>query len=209
MPATPHTFTDLLDAIERLLGRDEPGWALQTCYFSVQFGRDIGLLVLRILPTVEQARSMFQFDGNEFTAPKARLGGHVIREDGTITERNWMPPPPPDPPIQSNESLRDLGDQNFVWRGYGQNTRGVIKLRVGRFLADVNAPSIDDAERLARRVAALLGGEPVRASGMRAWAPHLWALVVPVVLVSLAYIVGLMLLGYLPGFLRHWLGANR
>jgi hypothetical protein len=35
---------------------------------------------------------------------------------------------------------------------------GVIKLRVGRFLADLNAPTIADAERLARRLADLQSG---------------------------------------------------
>jgi hypothetical protein len=209
MPAMPHSLTDLLDAIERLLVQDEADCAVETCYFMVRFGRDIGQLLLRITPAVEHAHSMFQIDGNQFIAPKMRLGGHYKRVDGTITEQTWTPPPPPDPPIQSNESLPDLGDENFVWRGYGQNTRGVIKFRVGRFLADVNAPSVEDAERLAHRVVGLLRGEPTRTSPMRAWTPHLWALVVPVVLLALAYVVGLLLLGYLPPFLRHWLGANR
>jgi hypothetical protein len=36
--------------------------------------------------------------------------------------------------------------------------RGVIKLRVGRFLADLNAPAMADAERLARRLADLQSG---------------------------------------------------
>jgi len=210
MPGGTHTLTGLLDAVERLLVQDESDWALETCYFMVRFGRDTGHLLLRIMPTTEQARSTFQFDGDRFVAPKAHLGGHFKRDsDGTITDRTGKPPPTPDPPIQSNESLPDIGDENFVWRGYGQNTRGVIKLRVGRFLADVNAPSVEDAQRLARRVAALLRGEPTRTSRMRAWTPHLWALVVPVVLVALAYFVGLLFLGYLPPLLRRWLGSNR
>jgi hypothetical protein len=56
----------------------------------------------------------------------------------------------------SDESLANLGDENFVWRGYGNNKRGVIKMRVGRFLADLNVPTVADAERLARRVVELL-----------------------------------------------------
>src|SRR5439155_18963450 len=89
----------------------------------------------------------FQFDGNQFVAKKAHLSGHFHRaSDGAVTERTWTPPPAPDPPIESNESLPDLGDENHIWRGYGQNTRGVIKLRVVRFLADVNAKTNSSAE---------------------------------------------------------------
>jgi hypothetical protein len=175
MRENSRSLTDLLDSIERLLVQDEADWGLETCYFMVRFGRDSGHLLLRVLPTTEQAQATFRIDGNQFTAPKAHLGGHFKRaSDGTITERTWTPPPPPpDPPIQSNESLPDLGDENHVWRGYGQNTRGVMKLRVGRFLADVNAPSIDDTERLAGRVADLLRGEP-RRERPRGWIPRLF-----------------------------------
>jgi hypothetical protein len=41
---------------------------------------------------------------------------------------------------------------------YGHNSCGVIKLRVSRFLADLNAPAMADAERLARRLADLQSG---------------------------------------------------
>ena len=47
--------------------------------------------------------------------------------DGTIAERVWTPPAPHDTAILSNESLPDLGDENFVRRGYLQNRRGIIK----------------------------------------------------------------------------------
>src|SRR5262249_21969652 len=50
----------------------------------------------------------------------------------------------------------ECGDENFVWRGYGRNTRGVIRLRIGRYLVDVNAPSVEEAQRLAGRVVDLL-----------------------------------------------------
>ena len=66
------------------------------------------------------------------------------------------PPRPFDPPIVSTESLSNLGDENFVWLGYGNNKRGVIKMRTGRFLADLNVPTLEDAERLARRMVDLL-----------------------------------------------------
>jgi hypothetical protein len=42
------------------------------------------------------------------------------------------------------------------WASHSSDITGdlwlVIKVRGGRFLADVNAPSVDEAERLARRV---------------------------------------------------------
>jgi hypothetical protein len=55
MADTPESLSTLLAGIERLLLQDEPDSMLETCYFSVRFGRDTGHLVLRILPTVEQA----------------------------------------------------------------------------------------------------------------------------------------------------------
>jgi hypothetical protein len=154
MSDATQSLSTLLADIERLLLQDEPDGMLETCYFGVRFGRDTGHLALSILTTVEQARSTFEFDGNQFVAPKRSV--HVQRRDGTFTDYK---PPPPDPPIQSNESLPNLGDENYVWRGYGHNSRGVIKLRVGRFLANLNAPTMADAERFARRVVDLLSGE--------------------------------------------------
>ena len=153
MADTPQSLSTLLADIERLLLQDEPDGMLETCYFSLRFGHDTGYLVIRILPTVEQARSTFDLEGNRFITPK--LSSYVQRSDGTFTDYRA---PPPDPPIQSNESLPTLGDENYVWRGYGHNSRGVIKLRVGRFLADLNAPTMADAERFARRLADLQSG---------------------------------------------------
>jgi hypothetical protein len=152
MPDTPHSLSTLLANVERLLLRGDDGM-LDTCYFGVRFGRDSGHLILRILPSVVLARSTFEFDGNQFTAPKS--SSYVQRRDGTVTDYK---PAQFDPPIQSSESLPNLGDENYVWRGYGHNSRGVIKLRVGRFLANLNAPTLADAEHLARRLADLLSG---------------------------------------------------
>ena len=118
-------------------------------------------MVLRILPTIEQAAALFRMDGHQFFPPRAHVAGHVPRpNDGTTTDRTGNPPPPPDAPIPGHESVSHLGDENFVWRGYGENTRGVIKLRAGRFLEDVNAPSVAVAKRVARRVVDLLRREP-------------------------------------------------
>jgi hypothetical protein len=150
MADTPQSLSTLLANVEHLLLHGDDGM-LDTCYFGVRFGRDSGHLVLRILPSIEQACATFANDGNQFVAPKS--SSYVQRRDGTVT--NYKPPQF-DPPIPSNESLPNLGDENYVWRGYGHNSRGVIRLRVGRFLADLNVPTMADAERLARRLADLL-----------------------------------------------------
>jgi hypothetical protein len=157
MPDTPQSFLNLLANIERLLTQGEPDGILDTCYFGVRLGHGSGRVMLKIAPTVEQARGWFAIDGQQFFAPRQHTSGYFHRKsDGTITDYTAYPPPPPDPPILSTESVPDLGDENHVWRGYGTNTRGVIKMRVGRFLADLNMPSIEDAERLARRLADVL-----------------------------------------------------
>src|SRR5580704_19257141 len=151
MPDPPRSLSTLLAHVERLILQGEPDGMLDTCYFGVRFGHDSGHLVLRILPSIEQARATFAIDGNQFVAPKS--SSYVQRRDGTVTDYK---PPRFDPPIQSSESLPNLGDENYVWRGYGHNSRGVIKLRVGRFLADLNVPTMADAERFGRRLADLL-----------------------------------------------------
>lgn len=156
MPDTSQSLSTLLADIELLLLQDEPDGTLDTCYFGVRFGRDTGHLALSILPTAEQARSTFEVDGNQFVPPKAHLSVRGA-SDTTVTERAWTLPPP-DPPLQSDESLPSLGGENYVWRGYGGNSRGVIKLRIGRFLANFNAPTVADAQRLAHRLADLLSG---------------------------------------------------
>jgi hypothetical protein len=160
MSDTPESLTYLLNAIERLLVQNESDWTMETCYFGIRFGGDTGFLVPRVMSSVEQARATFDVDGNQFVAPKAYVGGHFRRQsDGTITDRTTYPRPQPDPPILSTDVVPDLGDENHVWRGYGKNTRGVIKMRVGPLLTDLNAPSLDDAERLAHRLAnCLLAG---------------------------------------------------
>jgi hypothetical protein len=152
MSDAPQSLSTLLANVERLLLQDEPDGMLENRHFSVRFGRDAGHLALSILPTVQQTRLTFEFDGSRFVAPKSV---YVQRRDGTVTDYK---PPQLDPPIQSSESLPSLGDENDVRRGYGHNSQGVIKLRVGRFLANLYAPTMADAERLARRLADLLSG---------------------------------------------------
>jgi hypothetical protein len=151
MPDTPHVPLSLPATIERLLLESEPESTLDWCMFRIGLGRDSGHVWLHVLPTADEAQTLFARDGNAFVAPK--LSSHVQQRDGTVTDYT---PPQLDLPILSHESLANLGDENFLWRGYGNNKRGVIKMRVGRFLADLNVPTVADAERLARRVVDLL-----------------------------------------------------
>ena len=74
-----------------------------------------------------------------------------VESRGKAVRQQSYPRPEPKPPSVSNESVPDLGDENHLWRSHG-----VIKMRVGRFLADVKLPTDGDAERLARRLADML-----------------------------------------------------
>jgi hypothetical protein len=149
MPDTPQPPLSLPATIERLLLESDPESTLEWCMFNIRLGHDSGHLSLHVLPSADEARTSFARDGHAFVAPKVSLQPR----EGTVTDYK---PPQFDPPIVSHESLANLGDENFVWRGYGNNKRGVIKMRVGRFLADMNVPTVADAERLARRVVDLL-----------------------------------------------------
>jgi hypothetical protein len=106
-------------------------------------GADSGNLTLQPCESEEQARASFAISGNEFVAPKASI-------------RDPRKPVVLDPPLISDESLPDLGDENFLWRGYPNNQRGVIKFRVGRIIGQVNAPNVEDAERITREAVELL-----------------------------------------------------
>jgi hypothetical protein len=155
MPDTPQSVSTLLAGIERLLLHGEPDAMLDMCYFGVRLGG--GRVILKIAPTVEHARGWFATDGQQFFEPMQYTNASFRRKsDGTITDYTSYARPESKPPILSTESVPDLGDENHVWRGYGNNQRGVIKMRVGRFLADLNMPTVDDAERYARRLADVL-----------------------------------------------------
>jgi hypothetical protein len=114
MSDAPQSLSTLLANVERLLLQDEPDGMLENRHFSVRFGRDAGHLALSILPTVQQTRLTFEFDGSRFVAPKSV---YVQRRDGTVTDYK---PPQLDPPIQSSESLPSLGDERRAARLWTQ-----------------------------------------------------------------------------------------
>ena len=151
MPDGPQFMATLPGTIERLLLHNERDCSMDLFLFRIRVRDDSGHIGIRILPSEEDARSIFASDGNKFVAPVAHVS--VRHADGSVTASS---PAVFQPPIVSNETLPALGDENYIWRGYGNNTRGVLKLRVGRFVADLNTPTIEDAERLARHLVELL-----------------------------------------------------
>lgn len=107
---------------------------------------DSASLFMRFYPSSDVAGEQFVRHGNEFIAPVA-----TIRY-----QRTPQLPVHFDLAIISHATLPSLGESNFVWDGYGSNTRGVIKFQQGRVIAQINAPSLSEAEQLGWKVAALL-----------------------------------------------------
>jgi hypothetical protein len=60
-------------------------------------------------------------------------------------------------PLESHERILGIGEEGFLWRGYGNNERGVVRVRIGRYLIEINAPTVAEAERLARAAVAPRG----------------------------------------------------
>lgn len=112
--------------------------------------RDSAHCSLRRAPSVEEARTYFERDGREFRPPIAVAA--VAEPDGSVRDQR---PVIRNAPIRSEEKLGGVGDEAFLWRGYTNNQRGVIKFRSGRFIGEVNAPSVQDAKMLAGRLADL------------------------------------------------------
>jgi hypothetical protein len=138
-------------AIQRFVSIPGADVTLTTSLFNVSYAVGSGRLTLNVCKTTDEARQRFATDGGRFFVP--RLSSYWTALDGTIT--GWTPPPPV-PPILSSESIVGIGDENRVWNGYGRTKRGVIKMRVGRFLANMDVPTLKDAEALARQVAEAL-----------------------------------------------------
>jgi len=143
----------LLNDIVRLIVPNEPKTAGELCFFNIRMDGERGRIVLKIAPTEEQARGWFAVDGHLYHPPTQRTSASFRRtEDGRITDYVSYPRTNPLPePIVSEVSLPALGDENRVWRDHG-----VIKIRVGRFGADIVMPHVEEAERIARHVADVL-----------------------------------------------------
>ena len=139
----------LRDALERVLAAQEPEWILaraiahennQFFLLRQKLGGETISLDLNVLRSVAEAVEQFGRSGNQFIAPKLSLSPSVQF----------------DPPTKAEAEISGLAEENHLWRGYGRNRRGVIKLREGSVIAQVNASSVEEAERFAWHVVDLL-----------------------------------------------------
>ena len=137
----------LFDQVQRALTAEGIAASLETLLLVVRMHDDSAHVSIRRAPTDNEAKEWFKADGRRFIEPVA-----IGRVQGD-TEPTVLPP---HRVIESSESLPHIADEAYVWRGYGRNTRGVIKFRRGRFAGEVNAPSVDDAIAVARGFSALL-----------------------------------------------------
>ena len=114
---------------------------------ALRIHNDSAYLSVRQAPSEAEAREWMDTEGKRFREPVAiaRIAGN----DAPVQ----LPPPRV---IESSESVAGIGDRANIWRGYGRNTRGVIKFRLGRFIGEVNAPSVEDATIVAKGLVSLL-----------------------------------------------------
>jgi hypothetical protein len=142
---------NFIAAIERMLRFDASALAVRHCVISLSLERDSAYLSIRCAPTTAEAEATFAHEGNQFVAPV--LTSSVRHADGTVSHSG-----PADfaSPIVSTERLAGVGDDSYLWRGYGNNERGVVKFLIGRFIGQVNAPTVTEASRLAGRIVELL-----------------------------------------------------
>ena len=137
----------LFDQVQRALTAEGVAASLETLLLVVRMHGDSAHVSIQRAPTDTEAKDWFKANGRRFSEPVA-----IARVQGDPTPTML----PPERVIESSESLPNVADEAYVWRGYGQNTRGVIKFRRGRFAGEVNAPSVDDATAVARGLSALL-----------------------------------------------------
>jgi hypothetical protein len=100
MPESPQFIANLPDTIERLLLHNERDCSMDWCLFRIRVRDDSGHIAVRILPSEEDARSIFASDGNKFVAPILS-----VRHAGSVTGS----PAEFEPPIVSSETLPALG----------------------------------------------------------------------------------------------------
>jgi hypothetical protein len=124
--------------------------SLDLLLLHFRFSRDSAHCALRRAPSVDEAKAVFAQDGRTFHPPTAVAAR--VEPDGSVREPGRATR---NAPIRSDEELPGIGDDAFVWRGYRNNQRGVVKFRSGRFIGEVNAPSVELAEQLAARLIGL------------------------------------------------------
>ena len=139
----------LYDQLQRALDAEGINGSIQHVFLSLRMHNDTAHVGFRQAASDGEAREWMQTAGREFREPVAVA--HVEGDPSPIQL-------PPTIVNKSCEPISGIGDEANIWRGYGNNTRGVIKFRRGRFVGDVNAPSVEDAMIIARGLASLLSG---------------------------------------------------
>ena len=142
----------IYDQLQRALNAEGINGSIQHVLLSLRMDNDTAHVSFRQASSEQEAQEWMQTIGRQFW--ESRAVGTVHRKDDPVPQ----PPPQLPPPIinESAESISGIGDEANIWRGYGCNTRGVIKFRCGRFVGDVNAPSVEDATIIAKGVVSLL-----------------------------------------------------
>lgn len=135
------------DQLQRALTAEGIEGSLEHVLLSLRMHNDSAYLSARRAPSESEARQWMDTEGKRFREPVA-----IARREGDDAPVQ-LPPPSV---IESSESVSSIGDEANIWRGYGRNTRGVIKFRLGRFMGEVNAPSVEDAINVAKGLVSLL-----------------------------------------------------
>jgi len=136
--------------LQRALDAEGINGSIQHVLLSLRMHNDTAHLSVQRATSEDEAREWLETEGRRFREPVAV--GRVVRKDSDDAPVRL----PPSNVIESSESISGIGDGANIWRGYGTNTRGVIKFRRGRFVGEVNAPSVEDAMVTAKGLAALL-----------------------------------------------------
>jgi hypothetical protein len=137
----------IYDQLQRALSAEGINGSIQHVFLSLRMHNDTAHVDVRHAPSESEAREWMQTVGRQFREPVAV---------GRIEGDNSPVRLPPLTVNESSESIFGIGDEANIWRGYGGNTRGVIKFRQGRYVAEVNAPSVEDATVVAKGLASLL-----------------------------------------------------
>ena len=137
----------IYDQLQRALTAEGIDASIEHVLLALRMHNDTVHLSLRQVPSEIDARRWLDTEGRRFREPVLVA----------LNQRDTAPVRlPPSNVIESSESIAGIGEGANIWRGYGNNSRGVIKFRRGRFVGEVNAPSVEDAMVVAKGLVSLL-----------------------------------------------------
>ena len=137
----------IYDQLQRALTAEGIDGSLEHALLVVRMHNDAAHLSIQRAPSEADARQWLETEGKRFREPVA-----ILRKEGDDAPAQL----PPTKVNESSEAISGIGDAANIWRGYGKNTRGVIKFRRGRFICEVNAPSVEHAMVVSKGLASLL-----------------------------------------------------